>query len=173
MSALVEFPPHVFNAHAFDNFEGRSEFSIENALAMMWFAQLAYETGQRATIEEIAPKWNLTVTDTIAKRLVHQPDPQIEKKFSLDTRGIVARRNDGVFIAFGGTDPAVWENVATDFRFKPTKDDGVHSGFQAAFDAVGDTVTAAITPKPKQLFVSGHSLGAALAVLAARFALQS
>ncbi len=172
MSALVEFPPNVYNTHAFDNFDARSEFRIENALAMMWLAQLAYETGQPDTINEIAPQWGLDITKTISRRKILQPDPSIKKTFSLDTRGIIARRNDAVLIAFGGTDPVIWENLATDFTFKPTKDDDIHSGFLAAFNAVSDVVAAAIDPRPKQLFLSGHSLGAALAVLAASFALK-
>jgi len=38
-------------------FETAANFSVGNARAMMWFSQLAYETGKPATIAAVAPGW--------------------------------------------------------------------------------------------------------------------
>ena len=72
-------------------------------------------------------------------------------------------------MTLAGTDPAVWETLATDFspRIGPSH---THVGFQAAMNAVRNDIDAAValsraTGKP--LFIAGHSLGGALAGLAA------
>lgn len=74
-----------------------------------------------------------------------------------------------VIIAFRGSeqDPRDWINNAN-FRPVPGEHDGhVHSGFHGALDEVWDQIAAHVdrdTPRP--LFVTGHSLGGALATLA-------
>ena len=91
---------------------------------------------------------------------------------SFDTTGVFGERADAVVLSFAGTDPAVWETLATDFnpRIGPGN---THVGFQAAMDAAVNDVRAAIAlsqQRNKPLFITGHSLGGALAALAARFA---
>jgi predicted lipase len=92
------------------------------------------------------------------------------------TTGVIAEKDDAIIVAFAGTDPGVWETLATDFDIRPIGGQNTHGGFQAAADAAQDRVRHAIdrsqaTSRP--LFITGHSLGAALAALASQFAAQS
>jgi triacylglycerol lipase len=185
MSDFVEFPEEKYVAagNVFEKFNaGTSTFTLENALAMMWFAQLAYEVDETGgnrnaqKIETVREKWGFASITPFQKRAVGLAS-------ALHTTGLIGERHDAIVLAFAGTDPAIWETVATDARFKP----GVrntHEGFQAAFDAVGpvDSQTnkvsglvgdaiARVTDK-KPLFITGHSLGAALGILTAAAAVK-
>lgn len=174
MSDFVQFPEAVYTqaGNVFATFVGAaSGFTLPNAKAMMWFAQLAYEVdtsgGNRtaAKIDRIRTLWQFEPVTTFRVRAVLADA-------SFDTTGVFGERADAVVLSFAGTDPAVWETLATDFnpRIGPGN---THVGFQAAMDAAVSDVRAAIAlsqQRNKPLFIAGHSLGAALAALAARFA---
>ena len=62
---------------------------------------------------------------------------------------------------------------ATNLNIRRSPDSDIHRGFQAAIDAAREEIGRAVKlarDGDKPLFVTGHSLGAALAVLAARYA---
>jgi len=168
MSALVELAPELYNAAAFAAFDPAvAAFSIGNARALMWFCQLAYETGQRPTIDAVAPRWGFTSVTSFV-----EPKNSIEASF--DTCGLIGERPDAIVLAFAGTDPAVWQTVATDINVQRTPPPAdTHKGFQAAFAAAQAEIEQAVDLSRlgnKPLFVTGHSLGAALAALAAQHA---
>ena len=94
-------------------------------------------------------------------------------KGSFETCGIIGERPDAVILAFAGTDPGVWQNLATDFNALPTADTDKHVGFELAAGAAAAEVAQATQisrQSQKPLFITGHSLGAALAALAAQMA---
>jgi hypothetical protein len=156
MSKFVELPPHDYNKAAFDKFRPqRGAFSLDDALPMMWMAQLAYESDAVKTIKQVAALWQLERVQHLAA---------LGKK--IDTRVVIAERAGCTFVAFEGTDPAIAANVLTDANAMLTDDDE-HAGFEAALMAVWPKVLQDLGTRPKPLFVTGHSLGAALAVLAA------
>ena len=75
----------------------------------MWFSQLAYEGAKGATIEAVRQTWNFA-------SIFSFNIPKIDVVASFDTMGIVGERADAIVLAFAGTDPAVWETLATDFN---------------------------------------------------------
>jgi len=170
MSSFVELPPAEYSATAFSNFvPGATNFTIGNALALMWSSQLAYETGKPQTIDAVGKTWRFTSISPFSKQ-------KVDMVASFDTTGILGERADAIILAFAGTDPAVWETLATDFNIRLTKDTDTHIGFQAALDAARPEIDRAIAMSQqtgKCLYVAGHSLGAALAALAADIAASS
>jgi hypothetical protein len=164
MSRLVEISAEEYSPSAFAKFDASGGFSIDNARAMMWMSQLAYEAyrpGPSATIQTVGDVWKFTSVVPFAKK-------QIGFKATYDTCGVVGERDKAVVIAFAGTDPGVWETIITDFTLRPGGD--THAGFQAAADAVREEVAQAVARSraaAKPLFITGHSLGAAIAAIAA------
>jgi triacylglycerol lipase len=164
MSRLVELSPEEYSPSAFAKFDPAGGFSIDNARAMMWMSQLAYEAylpGPSATIQTVGDVWKFTSVAPFTKK-------QVGLKASYDTCGVIGEREKAVVLAFAGTDPAVWETVITDFTLHQGEE--THAGFQAAADAVMGEVAQAVALSQagaKPLFITGHSLGAAVAALTA------
>jgi len=132
MSRLVQLPASDYSPTAFARFDPIGGFSIDNARAMMWLSQLAYEAyqpDQPATIQTVGKLWGFTRVAPFAKR-------KVSFKASYDTCGLIGERDKAVILAFAGTDPGVWETVITDFTLRPGGD--THAGFQDAADAVKD-----------------------------------
>ena len=94
------------------------------------------------------------------------------------TQCYVASTNDWIVLVFRGTQvDDFWQSVldwTIDARFVPVLDshgDWVHAGFKSAIEEVWRDVSAHIrslqTQKRRPLWICGHSLGAALATMAA------
>src|SRR5689334_19971068 len=163
MSILVELPEDQYDPEAFQNFASDPDFSLGTALAMAWMSQLAYETRFPDKIKRIATtKWGF---DNV--RILGQPAKTALPLSS--THGILATRKDKVIIAFAGTDPLNLLNWISDFYLgRPGTD--AHEGFVDAAAAVWKDVGAAIKASiddRRALFIAGHSLGAAIALVTA------
>jgi hypothetical protein len=177
MSDFVQFPEQVYDqaGNVFAGFDGAlSQYALANARSLMWFAQLAYEVDNTGAHPAAAAK-----VGRIRSRWGFEPVTQfrghnIEIGSIYDTTGLFGERADAVVLAFAGTDLGVWETVATDADLKPDVTN-IHSGFHKAANAVMDKIDAAIDlskQRGKPLFITGHSLGAAIAILAARHAVE-
>jgi hypothetical protein len=69
MSTLVELPSAECSRAAFDQFHPEEvNFAIGNARAMIWFSQLAYETGKPQTIELVRNQFGFTSVLPFVKR---------------------------------------------------------------------------------------------------------
>lgn len=156
MSVFVQLPPADYSRTAFAAFSPqRARFDINDARAMMWMSRLAYETDAPSTIAQIGPLWGF------------QPVQHVRvQALTLDSRAIVGVRPDATVVALAGTDPALARNLITDAGIRLTQAN-THEGFQAAADAVWPQIEAHIRASTPPLFFAGHSLGAAMAVLAA------
>jgi hypothetical protein len=161
MSFLVELPESEYNRNAFARFAPTGGFDSGGgtALAMAWMSQLAYETRLPDKIRAIGALFGLAEIS-----ILQQP-----AKSTLplsDTRGIIASKDNALIIAFAGTDPLNLLNWVSDFYLgRPGAD--AHEGFQDAAAAVWPEVGAAIERcmvEKRVLFVTGHSLGAAIAL---------
>jgi triacylglycerol lipase len=164
MSKLVQIPQSEYDPDAFASFDPSKGFALGNARALMWLSQLAYETyepSQPEKIAAVAPAWQFETLVPFCHR-------KVGIRASYNTCGLLGECPAAVVIAFAGTDPAVWQTVITDFTLRLGGD--THAGFQAAADAVRPEIDKAIAlsrAAQKPLLMAGHSLGGAIAALAA------
>jgi hypothetical protein len=163
MSFLVELPLELYSAIAFADFKPGANFHLGTARALMWMSQLAYETAHPDKINSICARWGL-----VRPRIL----TGTERTLSLTrTRGVVAEGHGACIFAFAGTDPLVPANWFTDFDITVTPG-AIHRGFEAAAGAVWEGVLQALAARREQpVFLTGHSLGAALAAITADRAL--
>jgi triacylglycerol lipase len=163
MSLFVELPLRSYACAQLATLNAADVYDFEIARGMAWISQLAYETADRAKVAEVLANWALAEV-TLLKSPVSGPLRLV------DSRGLVARGWGGTIVAFAGTDPVVPANWLTNFRSLPSPDD-IHSGFEDAVKSVWPEVRSAVLEQKwghQPLFLTGHSLGGALAVVAAK-----
>lgn len=163
---------------------GATDFDIANAYSLAQVSSLAYKrfednnegnTDQTAFIEQVEA-WGFS-------KFYFFDCHNIED----DAQGLILADDDKIIIAFRGTETSEIQDVMTDLKLKQVDRFGgrVHRGFYTAFELLWDSElriwegAAEITQKPgmkntlkallhekeRPLFVTGHSLGAAMAVL--------
>lgn len=164
MSFLTTLPREHYKADAFGRFDGRKDaFDLGNARAMAWACQLAYETDDPRKVNDVATTWGLTVpAGGIVSEEIVTPLPKAS------TQAIVCDRADAIIVAFAGTDPLVVADWISDFDIGRTTP-GIANGFFVAAQAAAKTIDAALSgfAADKPIFVTGHSLGGALAAIGA------
>ncbi|MGU3387849.1 lipase family protein [Methylobacterium sp. D53M] len=168
MSALTKLPEELYDPKAFGAFGGDRAFRLGTAKAMSWLCQLAYETDEFEKVARILAAWDLAFLGPgIIAKGVASPLPIAR------TEALLATRADVAFLSFAGTDPVVLEDWITDFRIRPSPG-GLAQGFSTAAQAVVPEVTALLkASSSRAVLVSGHSLGGALAVIAALSLLEA
>jgi triacylglycerol lipase len=158
MTFFVQLPISSYPDKLPSAFDHGSTFDFATAQAMMWLAQLAYEPD--CTIKAILARWQL-------QPLANLHSPAEGAGADTATQGFVCRRGGTTIVAFAGTDPGKLKTVLTDTELVPD-DSSVYPGIRHALDAVWTQMGAAAPfQSGGRLFVTGHSLGAGLAVLAA------
>ncbi|HMP16068.1 MAG TPA: lipase family protein [Gemmatales bacterium] len=90
-----------------------------------------------------------------------------------DTQGFVGATDKAVVLAFRGTEPDKWQDWCTDFNSKQKLwlSCQVHTGFATAHDGVANQYMELIRKMrthQQAIYVTGHSLGGALATLAGK-----
>ncbi|MAI73342.1 MAG: hypothetical protein CMM01_20900 [Rhodopirellula sp.] len=89
------------------------------------------------------------------------------------TQAILTFNADSVIVAFRGTEPNEWKDLITDMKAHQIElgtAGKVHAGFQSGLLSVWDQVQPELerlSASGKRVWMTGHSLGGALAVLAA------
>lgn len=148
-----------------------TRFSAINAEALALASSIAYETNV-ATAQRRAK--NELGLDQFFEPFEHH-------NFAIDTQGFVAASKQHVILAFRGTEPGKIKDWATDVLAAPTEFrwffEGapsvgfVHSGFANSLrdswaEAIRKHIKKAGAGTRRTLWITGHSLGGALAVLA-------
>lgn len=95
---------------------------------------------------------------------------QIFNSDKTDTQAFLAACGDFAVLAFRGTEVKKKQDVFTDLRATQISsiEGGVHRGFENAYDSVKDEIETSLATLDRKLplYITGHSLGAALATVA-------
>lgn len=142
--------------HPFENFQpATARYQDENAVALSHAAQLAYNSAAEGAA--LAQQWGFARFRFLDRR---------------ETQALVMANDAAVVVAFRGTEPAKLRDWMSDLDTLLC--DGpfghVHNGFQQALVRVWDELNPCVTEfqdRGQSLWITGHSLGAALATLAA------
>jgi triacylglycerol lipase len=142
--------------HPFDAFQpATARYQGENAVALSHAARLAYN--EAAECAALAAQWKFARCRFIDRR---------------ETQCLVMADHSAIVVAFRGTEPGKLRDWMSDLdtQFVDGPFGRVHCGFKLALSHVWDELNACVAEFQDQgqsLWLTGHSLGAALATLAA------
>jgi len=165
-----------FTRRRMDSFDPNADprqFSLANALWLMELSRLVYRRNPSGTFKEPNPH-------SSERRVFLQPRNLEEVEFFdesdpvSDTQAMLVRSTSGpawAALVFRGTERKPVDVVSDLLLSVPLLGlENVHRGFKHALDIVWDKISAALSApdlRAVPLFMTGHSLGAALATLAA------
>ena len=138
-------------------------YSLNNAYWLARAASVAYEA--RDTIQPAAAQLGMTRFKFLRRD---------------DTEGFVAANDDVIVVSFRGTEPSHLQDLMADARIR--QESGpmgkMHRGFLTAYRLVESDMVEAIQrmrnpSAPQSVWCTGHSLGAALAVVAVASLLEA
>ncbi len=153
MSPAKTAAKHESTEPVFDFNSATTRYDPKNAYWLARAAELAYRGDQ--VVQEQAAAWELDQFRFFSRR---------------ETQAFVAGNDELIIIAFRGTEPSELQDWMTDadIILKSGPTGKVHDGFQRALGYVYSEIRQTIgefQTNAQSLWVTGHSLGAALAAL--------
>jgi Predicted lipase len=144
--------------------------SLVNAWWLCNLSHLVYY--DEADAEPVLQRMGLTLEAFIDDRKEQDSQDQPIK----DTQALIVSNDEAVMLVFRGTEQDVFKDVLTDAYFMPVDFPGrgrVHAGFYHALSGDCWRHILDVLERPgirkKPLWITGHSLGAALATMAAAY----
>jgi hypothetical protein len=137
----------------------RAAYSDRMAWIMATMADLAYITFERGADQEMMLSSGLKSGGFTLLATFNRQGSQ----------GFLAKGPDYLVLALRGTQTDEQGDLKTDARAYqiPTKDGSVHAGFEEAYNLIADEVLDSLRKTEVQpIYITGHSLGAALATVA-------
>ena len=135
------------------------DFDKEKALTFAYLSELAYQ--DYSVVQQQLPTYNFKAEMEINKG-----------SLTAKTVGFIASNDTSVVVAFRGTVVTSYRNILTDAWLSkspilPGSNIQAHSGFVSALELVYSDVVKFLEtyPQGKKLYITGHSLGGALASL--------
>jgi len=169
VSFLTKLPTDRYDTDAFKQFTGGTEFEIGNAKAMAWMSQLAYETDEPEKIKDILKLRSLALVEGGVIVEESKTVLPMARTHCFVASAPVASGPTAVIVAFAGTDPVSLANWISDFNAH-LQATGTAEGYAVAADVVWPKLKELLekcVPSGGKVFVTGHSLGGALAALIA------
>ena len=157
----------------YSHFESTAtNYSLFNAFMLVEASQLAYES-ERTIKNAVRETWGMKaefISKTDEKHLIFNRN--------IDTQAFIAGNDKDIIIAFRGTEPINFTDWKTNFQLgklavplaNSNQKVHVHEGFWQALDLVWNDIIEGIRTfqdRGQSIWLTGHSLGGALAQLAA------
>ncbi len=150
------------------SWESHHDFSWVKARSLCLLCHLAYydEPDSRNVLNQMGLQLEAFIDD--------REMPDATGRWIKDTQAYILSSDSSVFLVFRGTEPDIYQDYLTDAYFRPQTWPGkgrVHSGFYgaltgASWEQIEVTLQQAHL-QAKSLWITGHSLGGALATIAA------
>lgn len=172
MNLSGDLPDWVRGSTAVSRFQGRSDFALPDARALLCLAQIAYAPrSEEAAALQLLRSWGLDRVEGTVVDSRRAPDGNLSGVFAFAAAGSSAG-----FVAFRGSDPLQLPRWLLDYTIA-TGLSGLHEGFEDAARSLWDRLETVIPGNPKlagkPLFFTGHGIGAAMAAIAALFAREN
>jgi triacylglycerol lipase len=159
MGYFTAFPLDIYARNPRITFPMEDGFSLETAAAMAWAAQAAYEVPDHDKLVAILHQWRWEMVHIF-------DDPMDSGWLRSGAKGFVARAGEALIVSIAGTEPNSLRTWLQNFDL-PLTPDGVHRGFQDGARVVLAAIRAVMSEQPGPIYLTGHSLGGAMAAITA------